>query len=175
MSKKILIPIALFVVIVLAFTLSRGTKWNCWQIDFDMNSGRLRATRHILWFTGEQRIEDTALTAAIQNGNPENNSSLPPDWQPMAKRSPGNNPSRKVWSNGVLMKIDQVDGIWRLADFTPEAKREIALHILQKMQKRGWGGLDSPYMEALQKLAEQAGIQNRKISEGEIRNFHNTI
>jgi hypothetical protein len=175
MKRKIIFPVVLLLLVLLAFGLSRGTQWNCWQIDFDMNSGRLRATRHILWFNGEQRFEESALSTAIQNGNPDTNSPLSPDWRPMARRSPGDSPSSKNWSNGFLNNIDQVGGIWRLADFAPEAKREIALRILQNVKQSGWSGLDRRYMEALQELAETAGMQRRKISERDIQNFHNSI
>jgi hypothetical protein len=59
---------------------------NSWRDDIDINSGRIRYTRHLFWTEVTSSIRDSVLPKAL---SPEDLFGRPVDWHPVTTLSPG--------------------------------------------------------------------------------------
>ncbi len=59
---------------------------NCSQSDIDLNRGRIRYTRYLLWLPVTRSLQDSSLTRAL---SPEDKANPGEDWHPVVTLSPG--------------------------------------------------------------------------------------
>ena len=121
---------------------------NCWHHEVDIYSGRERYTRFIAWIQVKERITDTALTTALS----PDDLTHPPKWHRALTFSPGVRHSPHYIYHSALHQIDTLELIWRLADFTPEARRATAREVLRLWQDHGRDDPVRKYLAALDKV-----------------------
>lgn len=108
--------------------------------DVDINTGRARQVRYLLYCKTSERIEDSILTRTIGQF-PDG---VQPEWRHV-NTFPifGPRHSPHCAYHGAISQIRQVDLIWQLCSFSDEAKRHMARTILDRWQSdRGYFGAE---------------------------------
>jgi hypothetical protein len=126
--------IALGLLILSLFGLFPWSGDNCWQDDIDINSGRTRHTRYLLWVPFTRSVQDSALTRAL---SPEELTGRRADWHPVVTLSPGLHHSPHYRFHGAIHQIRELEISWEFGKMTPEARRETARQVLHLWQQTG--------------------------------------
>ena len=89
-------PALLFYLFLSIFGLFPWSGINCWQDEIDLNSGRIRYTRYLLWLPVTRSVRDSPLTIAL---SPDDWTNPGEDWQPVVTLSPGlhHSPHYRFW------------------------------------------------------------------------------
>ena len=138
------IPCLLFVA-----TLIGVLPWspvNCWHHDVDTYSGRLRYTRYVFWVPIREKIEDSSLTKALHH---DDLAGVKSGWHHAMTFSPGLRHSPNYVSHSAIHQIRELEMSWSLADFTPEARRASARHVLDLWQRTGSDSGAGDFLRAL--------------------------
>ncbi|MHC4593937.1 MAG: hypothetical protein ACYS9C_05140 [Planctomycetota bacterium] len=159
-KRKLVLVIAILIcifivpmVITVDVVCYRWPKLCCEFDDVDINTGRTRRTRYLLYCKIREKIEDSLLTKTIGQF-PDG---VQPDWQ-------------RVYTNlfqivnrvhihhgygSAIGQIQEVDVIWQLYAFSDEAKRHLVQTVLDKWQSDGgYFGVDV-YLANVSTMAEQ--------------------
>jgi hypothetical protein len=148
--RRLKLSLVIFVSILIAVGLiwpavnSALWKWPELGSDFhdvDINTGRTRQIRYLLYCKTSKKIEDSVLTRTI--GRFPND--LQPNWQ-LVNTLPiiGRRYSPHYAYHGAISQIRQVELIWQLCSFSDEAKKHMARTILDRWQSgRGYFGAGS--------------------------------
>lgn len=110
------------------------SRLNCRHEDVDIRTGRVRYTRYLLYARVSQRIVDSVLTQALPL---EAVKDVTPDWHRANTFSPGLTNSPHYTYHAALHTIRVVERAWGTADFTSQAKRELAETVLRLWQEDG--------------------------------------
>jgi len=143
--RRPILGFAVFLSILIAVGLllpavnSALRKWpelGCEFEDVDINTGRIRHTRYLLYCKMGENIEDSILTQTIGQF-PDG---LQPDWQHAFAFNLGSGHSHFTYYRAIS-QIRDVDLIWGAYHFSDEAKRHMAQTILDRWQSDGnyWG------------------------------------
>ena len=122
---------------------------NCSHHDVDIHSGRLRFTQYLFWVPVQERIEDSSLTRALR---PDDLAGTGPSWRRAMTLSPGHHSPHYVF-HSAIHQIQELERLWRLADFSPEARRASAKRVLQLWQQHGEDSEAGEYLSAVSKRA----------------------
>ena len=122
---------------------------NCWQYDVDIYSGRVRYKRYLLWIAVENRIEDSALTKALRRGD----LNYAPEWHTALTGSPGVHHSPHYRYHSAIHQIEMLQMTWNASNFSKEAYRESAQHVLALWQRKQGDFEAGEYLENLYRLA----------------------
>jgi hypothetical protein len=99
--------------------------------DVDVNTGRTRQVRYLLYCKTSEKIEDSILTRMI-GPSPDG---VEPDWRRVfTYPTIGWRYSPHYAYHGAISQIRQVELTWQLCSFSDEAKRHMAWTILDKWQ-----------------------------------------
>lgn len=120
--------IVLVFMLILGFLLPYVSSLSRLEEDIDINSGRIRRTRHILFSKKSETIEDTWVSQAI--GQPE----MSPVWSRVNTFRLGKANSPHYAYHSAIHQLRSVEQIATLIPFSPEAKKDFARGIL-----RCWG------------------------------------
>ena len=120
---------------------------NCSHHDVDLRSGRLRYTRYLFWVPVQEKIEDSALTKELRRGDVADTT---PSWRRAVTHSPGRHSPHYVF-HSAIGQIRELEMLWRLADFAPEARRASAKRVLQLWQEHGHDREAGEYLRAVGK------------------------
>jgi hypothetical protein len=168
----VLVLVAVGLILPAVNTASR--KWpklGCEVDDVDINTGRTRQVRYLLYRKISEKTEDSILTRTIGQF-PDG---IEPDWRhvytsPIVGRYPYHHAYRLA-----ISQIREVDMIWQLCSFSDEAKRQMARTILDKWQSDGRSSGAEEYVrdvwdtarektesdpEAIMSVADLAAIEN---------------
>ncbi len=129
----VLVSILVAVGLILPAVNTAFQKWprlGCEFDDVDINTGRTRQVRYLLYCKTSEKIEDSILTRTI---GPFPNT-VQPDWRHVYT-SPilGRYPYHHAYHHAIY-QIRNVDMIWQLCPFSDEAKKHVARTILNKWQ-----------------------------------------
>ncbi len=161
-------PILRFVLMVIAvppslltlslFGLFPWSGLNSWRYDIDINSGRIRYTRHLLWMEVTSFVRDSVLTKAL---SPEDLSGRTADWMPVTTLSPGQHHSPHHRFHGAIFQIRELESCWETGKMTPAARRVMARQVLHLW--REWGNYHpaGDYIEATWEKAGEAEKQGK--------------
>ncbi len=119
--------------VTIALTLVGFIPWsklNCWEYAVDIQSGRIRYTRYLFYATISQSVKDSSLTKLLR---PETLNS-PPEWRIALTFSPNVRHSPHYAYHGAMNQIEELERIFRLDDFSPDAKRAIGEKLLNLWQ-----------------------------------------
>ena len=135
------------------FGLFPWSRINCWESEIDLNGGRLRHTRYVLWLPVSRAVRDSPLTQALAPGDRSN---LGEDWQPVVTLSPGWRHSPHYRYHGAIHQIRSLEISWEFGKMTPEARRETARVVLRLWQREGGYMPAEDYLEKVWERAREA-------------------
>jgi hypothetical protein len=116
------------------YPLIQWSSLNCTYEDIDIRTGRIRTTRILAGMEASERTEDSALTKALSAAD------LPPvepNWRRVNTFSPGVHYSPHHAFHGAISQARYFDQLCQFYHFGPQAKREVALTILQLWREKG--------------------------------------
>jgi hypothetical protein len=114
--------------------LRKWPKLGCEFHDVDINTGRTRQARYLLYFKTSEKVEDSILTRMIGQF-PDG---IQPDWRPVNTFPlTGRRISPHYSYHGAIAQIRQVEMMWHSSSFSDEAKRNMAQTILDRWQSDG--------------------------------------
>lgn len=105
---------------------------NCWHNEIDIHSGRVRYTRYLAFFQIAERIDETALSRALQ---PEDFEFAEPHWRKAETFSPRIRHSPHYRYHSAIHQIKQLEIIWELGEFSDAEKRSSAKRVLELWQQ----------------------------------------
>ena len=136
--KLWLIFLAAFLILLMGFVIPKlqifalSPIW-CIHQDVDINTGKIRYTRYLLYCKINEKINDSLLTETIEPFS-EN---IQPDWHRVNTFSPLIQYSPHYSFHGATNQIMKVKFTWESYPFSNEAKRQIVQTVLDKWQSDG--------------------------------------
>ncbi len=152
------IPLGLLVLSL--FGLFPWSGINCTEGDIDLNSGRIRHTRYLLWLPVTRSVQDSALTRALP---PEDRTNPGEDWHPVVTLSPGLHHSPHYRFHGAMGQIRELEICWEFGKMTPAARRETARQVLRQWQQAGDDYPAGKYIQAVWERAQAAEQSGKSI------------
>ena len=98
--------------------------------DIDINTGRTRTTKNLLFYQISNEVKDSILTETI--GSFDDN--VLPDWKNVSTVVPGAHYYPYPPFHGVFSQIHLVENLWQMFAFSDEAKKHMALCVLKEWQ-----------------------------------------
>ncbi|MFH5805983.1 hypothetical protein [Alienimonas sp. DA493] len=118
------VGVAVVTLLCLVSGVFRWSELNCRHEEVDLNSGRVRHTRFLLYCQVGERIEETWLSRAV---------AAPPgpaDWRRVNTFSPGAGHSPHYQYHSAIHQIDTLALADEILPFTPDARRQVAERLL---------------------------------------------
>ncbi len=134
---------------------------NCTQSDIDLNSGRIRYTRYLLWLPVTRSVQDSALTRAL---SPEDRKNPGEDWHPVVTLSPGLHHSPHYRFHGAIHQIRELEISWEFGKMTPEARNETARQVLRLWHQAGSYFPAGDYIQRVWVRAREAEKSGKSIA-----------
>ncbi|TWU32663.1 hypothetical protein Q31b_58210 [Novipirellula aureliae] len=125
------IIVPMLTVLLLISGLFPWSPLNCWHEDVDINTGRVRHTRYLLFCQIGDRIEETWLFRANSNSN------VSPDWRCVNTFSPGLGHSSHYHFHGAIHQINTLGLADNVVPFDPNARHKVAHRLLTLWQNSG--------------------------------------
>ncbi len=144
------------IVLVLISGFFHWSPLNCWHDDVDINTGRVRHTRYLLFCQIGDRTAETWLSRA------RDISKTSPDWRRVNTFSPGVGHSPHYRFHGAIHQIKTLELADNTIPFDPVARRRVADALLTLWQGGSYLGAD----EFVEKVAHTAfALHDRGASE----------
>jgi|GEM_PF-1507176 len=138
---------------------------NYWTYDVDIFSGRIGYTRYLFFVPVGEKIEDSALTRALQ---PEDYAGTACDWHRVLTLSPGVQHSPHYGFHGAIAQIRQLEFVWEMGQFTPAARRATAKRVLEVWQKNKNDSAAGHYIWAVADVAFRSEANKRNTNETDL-------
>jgi hypothetical protein len=138
---------------------------NYWTYDADIFSGRIRYTRYFFFVPVRQKIEDSALTRALQAEDYPGTAS---EWRRVLTLSPGVGYSPHYAFHAAIAQIRELELVWEMGQFTPAARRATAKRVLELWQKEKNDGAADHYIRAVADLAFRSDANKRCTNETDL-------
>jgi len=122
--------------LLIAVVLSGVLTWseaNSWSVMVDINTGRLRYTRHLFWIKVADQPIETSLSRLL---DPWMDKTTPPEWRYVGTFSPGAGHSPHYSFHSAKHQIDQIEELWLWETFTWDAKRQVANDLVTLWQTK---------------------------------------
>ncbi|MBI1314323.1 hypothetical protein GC176_23760 [bacterium] len=129
------------------YPLVRWSLLNCRHEEIDINSGRIRRQRFLVGLCINAQIEESPLSLALSHVVAK------PDWRRVNTFSPFVRQSPHYRFHSSIQQTRQLQVIWRLAEFTPEARQESCQRVLELWQSEQNDSAADDYLDALARLA----------------------
>jgi hypothetical protein len=128
----LIIGLILIVLVPLIATMMAWSPLNSLETDIDLNSGRLRHTRHIAYFKVYESFEDTLLSKAIERRDGV------PEWHRLGVVSPPFvNYSPSFVFSPVWSQMRDLEDLWDLLQASPDFRRKSAEQLLGLWEAEG--------------------------------------
>lgn len=141
------IIVSALTVLLLFSGLFQWSPLNCWHEEVDINTGRIRHTRYLLFCRIGDRMEDTWLSRLA---NKPNNT---PDWRRVNTYSPGLHHSPHYQYHGAIHQIKVLEQADAVVPFDPSARRKVADTLLTLWQTTGSYLDDDEFVERVSQIA----------------------
>lgn len=137
MKRRIAVRLTVVPLILAAWVIGLGcwplvvwSRLNCWTDSIDINSGRVRYQRYLLWACVGESIEETSFSriAAVDSDR------KPAEWHTVCTLSPMMHYSPHYNYHGAIFQIHSFEFLWNQLSFTPEAKRQVVQNVLALWQ-----------------------------------------
>ena len=138
---------------------------NCWHYEVDIQSGRMRYTRYLAFVPISQRIDESALSRALQ---PDDLRDSQPDWRRALTLSPGVRNSPHYVFHSSIAQIRELEMVWQAGEFTPAAQRSSAKRVLELWQKGHSDNAAEPYLRAISDLASRSDSEHKSTDERDL-------
>ena len=148
------VPLTIVVLLVSPFVLQligffQWSPLNCWHYDVDINSGRIRYTRFFAYICVRQRVEESALSRALQPGDYYGSE---PNWHRVVTLSPRVHYSPNYVYGPAMSQIRELELGWKAGNFTPAAQRSSAKRVLEIWRREDGARPARSYLSALLNL-----------------------
>lgn len=134
-SHRFRIVLSILISTAIASLFASGAiQWselNCWHDDIDINSGRVRHTRFLLYYQIDDRTEETWLSRVCDGPK------LSPDWRRVNTFSPFVHYSPHYRYHGAIDQIEMLQLCDEMVPFESDARRKAVLGLLELWQKTG--------------------------------------
>jgi hypothetical protein len=154
----LLAAVVVFAVFLVLNYLFPWTELNCSHQDIDINSGRVRHIRFLIWVEIDENIQETWLSlAAVGRG--------PPRWHRVSTFSPGTGHSPHYLYHSAVAQIEAIEKLDELVKFVPAARAQVANQVLQLWQ-HGSDDAVAEYLDELSRIVmslHQKGIKKLSI------------
>jgi len=154
--------VAVFLVFMVGILLSGILPWsplNCRHEEIDIQSGRVRHTRYLLYCEIGNRVEDTWLSRSVDSTDE------PFDWHRVNTFSPGWRYSPHYRYHAALHQVKTLELIDQTIPLEPAARRQVAQRILHIWQTKGSSRAANAYVndvcDSALTLEEQGAAQVR--------------
>jgi hypothetical protein len=138
---------------------------NCWHYEVDIHTGRIRYTRYFLYAQVVQRVEESALSSAL---NTSDLAGVKPDWRRVHTLSPGVHNSPHYIFHSAMAQIRELDLCWKVGEFTPAAQRSSAKRVLELWQQSQDDDSVRPYLSALSDMKDRNASEHYRIDESDL-------
>lgn len=115
----------------------------CRHQDIDINSGRIRNQRNLLFFCIVESIVESPVSREL---GLEGSS---PDWRRVNTFSPGGQPSPHYVFHGAIHQTRSLEDMMSMVEFTPEAKRQTFRNLLELWQREQRDDASDEYVQAI--------------------------
>ena len=126
---------------------------HCEHQHIDLNSGRARFTQMRFFLPISQKFEHTPISEAIgitELDVPDG------DWMPVNTFSPGVTHSPHYFFHSAFGQAHELDLLWRVSNFTDDARRESAMTVLELWKASGRDSGADGFLSELTKMANLA-------------------
>jgi len=138
---------------------------NYWTYEVDILSGRIRYTRYLFFVPIRQKIEDSALTCALQV---EDYPGTTCEWRRVPTHSRGVRYSPHYAFHGAIAQIRELELVWEMGQFTPAARRATAKRVLELWQKENDDSAAHDYIRTVADLAFRSDADKRSTNETDL-------
>jgi len=138
---------------------------NCWHYDVDIHSGRIRYVRHFAFIPISQRIDESALSGALQ---PDDLRGAQPDWRRALTLSPRVRNSPHYIFHSAISQIRELEMVWKVGEFTPAARRSSAKRVLELWQQGQSDDGAKPYLRAISDIAFRLSSEHKSTDERDL-------
>ena len=136
-----------FCVVVLFLQLWLGVY--CINYDIDINTGRIRTTKNLLFCQISNEVKNSILTETI--GSFDEN--VLPDWKNVSTVVPGAQYYPYPPFHGAFNQIEYVEKLWQMFAFSDEAKKHMALCVLKEWQTNKNDSFADEYLRKVSEIA----------------------
>ncbi|MBN2182702.1 MAG: hypothetical protein JW715_12390 [Sedimentisphaerales bacterium] len=153
-KKRTLLIVIIILLMIFIITYPVIFTWSpmcCSHEDVDINTGRIRYIRYLLYCKISEKVENSILTETIVPFDEDTQ----PNWKRVNTFSPGVKHSPHHGYHGAINQIRHVEIIWKLYSFTDDAKKHIAQTVLDKWQADGKYFSVSEYLLEVSKMCDQ--------------------
>jgi hypothetical protein len=133
------------------------SRFNCWEDEIDIRSGRVRHTSYLLGVRYQDRVEETWLSRAASRP------SEAPTWERVNTFSPGRGHSPHYRFHGALWTIELCEIAEKSAPFAPNAREFVANEILRRWQQDEADFEANRYAERLASAAGKLSLRGKEI------------
>ncbi|NNJ27023.1 hypothetical protein [Alienimonas chondri] len=127
-TRRQWIAVAVLAPVLTVLFLVSGFFWwsplNCWHDEVDLNSGRIRRTRYLLYCQIGEQIEENWVSRARDGADG------PPDWRRVNTFSPGVRHSPHYQFHGAIHQIKMLELADDVVPFESAARRKAADRLL---------------------------------------------
>jgi hypothetical protein len=150
MKRIVLIAVAIVLIVWVVgcgcYPFVQWSPLNCSNQDVDINTGRFRHQRYLVWICINERIEESLLSRTL---DPAETS---PIWQRCTTVSPFVNYSPNYHFGAAPSQVKSLGMIWDAATFSLEAQKQICKSVLYLWQTGQYAGAADEYIESLDAL-----------------------
>jgi hypothetical protein len=136
-----------FGIVVLFLQLWLGIYYT--NYDIDINTGRIRTTKNLLFCQISENVEDSILTETI--GSFDEN--VLPDWKNVSTVYPGLKYYPYPPFHGAFTQIKYVEKLWQMFPFSDEAKKLMTLCVLKEWQTNKNDSFANEYLHKVSEIA----------------------
>ena len=166
---QVIIGLALVLIVAKVFVWdTRLLAWspiNCWHYEVDINSGRIRYTRFLIFQKVREEISDSELTRVLR---PTDLNDREPEWHRVLTLSPGVGHSPHYRYHSAIAQINELALFWRLWNFTPEARHATATNLLQAWHQSEDDFGAARYLAELRDITDRVEYEQRTIEESDL-------
>ncbi len=132
--------------------LSPWSEINCEHQDIDLDTGRARFTRMLLWLPVRKEIRPTPISQALEITDL---ASPRGDWRRVNTFTPGSGISPHYHFHGALSDVHRLQAVWTIYQFSSDAQKESAATVLRLWKKSDRVSGASDYLTALENLRQE--------------------
>ncbi len=162
--------VALVAALALLFVLPRFwfscSRLNNKEIEMDLNSGRVRHTKHFLFAQSSRRVSETAVSSVL----PAKDRLPGEEWVTICDFAGGSGVSPHFVYHSALAQVNMLQRCWNASDVTHAARAKTAGQLLYVLRE---GGQDSPanrYLDLLWKECSKLELRGCAINADDIPN-----
>ena len=138
---------------------------NCWHYEVDINSGRIRYTRFLIFQKVRGQISDSELTRVLRPGDLNDRQ---PEWHRVLTLSPGVGNSPHYRYHPAIAQINELALFWRLWNLKPEARHATATNLLRAWHQSEDDFGAARYLAELREITDRVESEHRMVEKSDL-------